>query len=57
MIRLPRYGSSDPDGRKSETFDYPHESTMRGGDELPAYETNPPHAESAPLMTNPDHYD
>ncbi|KAK3710434.1 Type 2 glycosyltransferase [Vermiconidia calcicola] len=36
MIRLPRYGAMEPDGRKSETFEYPHEM-MR---QLPAYDTH-----------------
>ncbi len=37
MIRLPRYGSAIPDGRKSETFEYPHEQDMQ---QLPAYDTH-----------------
>lgn len=36
MIRLPRYGSTDPDGRKSDTFEYPHELMQQ----LPAYDTH-----------------
>ena len=35
MIRLPRYGSMSTDGRKSETFEYPHEVMQQ----LPAYDT------------------
>lgn len=37
MIRLPRYDSPDPDGRKSETFEYPRD--VAHGDQLPAYDT------------------
>ncbi|KAK1814067.1 Type 2 glycosyltransferase [Friedmanniomyces endolithicus] len=36
MIRLPEYGSTEPDGRKSTSFDLPHE--MIRGDQLPAYD-------------------
>ena len=36
MIRLPRYGSTDPDGRKSDTFEYPQEMMQQ----LPAYDTH-----------------
>ena len=36
MIRLPRYGSTDPDGRKSDTFEYPHDLMQQ----LPAYDTH-----------------
>lgn len=38
MIRLPRYGSTHPDGRKSITFDHPHPNDLMGGDQLPAYD-------------------
>jgi len=38
MIRLPRYDSPCPDGRKSETFDHPHPHDLMGGDQLPAYD-------------------
>jgi len=39
MIRLPRYGSSEPDGPKSETFEflYHHDMNMMRDDQLPAY--------------------
>lgn len=36
MIRLPRYGSTDPDGRKSDTFEY-HTEVLQ---QLPAYDTH-----------------
>ncbi len=50
MIRLPRYGSTDPDGRKSETFEYPHELMQQ----LPAYDSY--HIlKNLPLITT--HYD
>lgn len=55
MIRLPRYGSPDPSGRKSETFDVPCGPSLPG-DILPAYESNIQHTETAPLM-NTDHYE
>ncbi|RMX98707.1 hypothetical protein D0866_16139 [Hortaea werneckii] len=38
MIRLPRYGSPMPDGRKSETFDHPQ--TFANSDQLPAYDAH-----------------
>ncbi|KAF2169238.1 glycosyltransferase family 2 protein [Zasmidium cellare ATCC 36951] len=44
MIRLPRYStaSTDPDGRKSETFEFPDTiSLMHETDQLPAYDTHP----------------
>ena len=47
MIRLPRYGSTDPDGRKSETFEYPNNVMQQ----LPAYECRT----NLPLITT--HYD
>lgn len=34
MIRLPRYGSTDTDGRKSETFEFPNGAMQQ----LPAYD-------------------
>lgn len=46
MIRLPRYGSTDPDGRKSETFEYPHNFMQQ----LPAYEYHNMHT-NVPLIT------
>ncbi|KAK3100866.1 Type 2 glycosyltransferase, partial [Teratosphaeriaceae sp. CCFEE 6253] len=33
MIRLPRYDSTEPDGRKSTSFDYPHD--LEQVDQLP----------------------
>ncbi|KAF2765462.1 hypothetical protein EJ03DRAFT_345664 [Teratosphaeria nubilosa] len=53
MIRLPRYGSTTPDGRKSATFDDPREMTRTGkiiGDQLPAYDQHAP--QHARLMTS-----
>lgn len=50
MIKLPRYGSTDPDGRKSETFEYPHDFMQQ----LPAYETHNTRR-LIPLMTT--HHD
>jgi len=38
MIRLPRYGSVVPDGRKSEMFDYVQVASAPDADQLPAYE-------------------
>lgn len=38
MIRLPRYGSTSPDGRKSATFDHP--LTHMREEQLPAYESH-----------------
>jgi len=38
MIHLPRYGSTSPDGRKSSTFDHPHD--LMRGEQLPAYDTH-----------------
>lgn len=55
MIRLPRYGSTDPDGRKSETFEYPqHFEQDHFEQQLPAYEHHNMHA-NIPLITT--HYD
>lgn len=48
MIRLPRYNSPVPDGRKSETFEYTDEYLRQ--DYLPAYD-NPNRHSSLPLMT------
>ncbi|TKA33254.1 hypothetical protein B0A50_00807 [Salinomyces thailandicus] len=42
MIRLPRYGSPIPDGRKSATFDHP-QPFPTVGEQLPAYD---PHGRS-----------
>ncbi|QIW97423.1 hypothetical protein AMS68_002941 [Peltaster fructicola] len=39
MIRLPRYGSLEPDGRKSDTFDLSDHDLVQQ-DCLPAYETH-----------------
>ena len=50
MIRLPRYGSTDPDGRKSDIFEYPHEMMQQ----LPAYDTHNLRASVHHLM-NPYH--
>lgn len=36
MIRLPRYGSTSPDGRKSATFDPINANEL--DDQLPAYD-------------------
>ncbi len=49
MIRLPRYGSSDPDGRKSETFEYTDELLLKQ-EYLPAYESHNKHSR-LPLTT------
>ncbi|TKA70356.1 hypothetical protein B0A55_08508 [Friedmanniomyces simplex] len=48
MIRLPRYGSTEPDGRKSTSFDLPHEHMH--GEQLPAYDPPGRHY-GAPLTT------
>jgi len=48
MIRLPRYDSPIPEGRKSETFEYTDDLLRQ--DYLPAYE-NPNRHSSLPLMT------
>lgn len=40
MIRLPAYGSTDPDGHKSETFEYGHDDFTQ---QLPAYDSHNPH--------------
>ena len=42
MIRLPRYGSPDPEGRKSETFEYTDELLKQ--EFLPAYESHSKHS-------------
>lgn len=47
MIRLPQYGSLEEDGRKSDTFEYPHEILQQ----LPAYESHPSRRPAAPLIT------
>jgi len=47
MIRLPQYGSTEPDGRKSTSFDLPHE--LIRGDQLPAYDPPMRHY-GAPFM-------
>lgn len=49
MIRLPRYGSTEVDGRKSETFEYP-EQLIPTEDELPAYDTHRKH-QNIPLIS------
>lgn len=49
MIRLPAYGSTSPDGRKSETFEYP--DLPPDEDQLPAYDTHRKH-HNIPLMTH-----
>ncbi|KJX96062.1 glycosyltransferase family 2 like protein [Zymoseptoria brevis] len=41
MMPLPPYGSTTPDGRKSETFDYMQEMPLI--DQLPAYDTHDRH--------------
>lgn len=38
MIRLPRYGSDYPDGRKSATFEYASDLPYSDEDQLPAYD-------------------
>lgn len=43
MIRLPRYGSDHPDGRKSETFEYASHLSYMEEEQLPAYETHDHH--------------
>ncbi|GAB7364633.1 hypothetical protein MBLNU230_g5436t1 [Neophaeotheca triangularis] len=53
MIRLPRYGSDLPEGRKSQTFEYTNEA-MR--DQLPAYETHQTRGAPITLMT-PTYHD
>jgi len=49
MIRLPRYGSSDPDGRKSETFEFSNDLIRE--DYLPAYEPRRKHS-NAPVTNH-----
>lgn len=52
MIRLPRYGSTDPDGRKSETFEFPNDYPYEPMQELPAYDShNNALMMNAPLIT------
>ncbi|EMF13967.1 glycosyltransferase family 2 protein [Sphaerulina musiva SO2202] len=53
MIKLPAYGSSQldqPDGRKSESFDYPPSGMPPVVDQLPAYATHMEH-EPIPLLS------
>lgn len=49
MIRLPRYGSPDPEGRKSETFEFTDELLLKQ-EYLPAYESHSKHSR-LPLTT------
>ena len=49
MIRLPRYGSPDPEGRKSETFEFTDELLLKQ-EFLPAYESHSKHSR-LPLTT------
>lgn len=49
MIRLPQYGSTIPDGRKSETFDFANNEVV-DEETLPAYDTHRKH-HNLPLMT------
>lgn len=51
MIRLPRYGLTYPEGRKSDTFEYPNDDCMQ---QLPAYEFHEASA-TTPLITT--HHD
>jgi hypothetical protein len=49
MIRLPRYDSPDPEGRKSETFEFTDE-LLDKQEYLPAYESHSKHPH-LPLTT------
>lgn len=47
MIRLPQYGALEDPGRRSETFEDPHEMLQ----ELPTYESHTPRR-TASLIAN-----
>ena len=48
MIRLPRYGCDEPDGRRSQTFDGPEVEEVDG---LPAYDPFIPKHETDTKIT------